>query len=124
EVLPELNERMKKIALSAGLGLTQAIRLPLLIGGQVVGMIYVFKSGNYHFHKDAQNLLRSFADQAAIAVRNARLYEQVNAEKQRLDAILEQNADGVMILDANLTITVFNKALSRMTGWTALEAIG
>lgn len=124
EVLPELNERMRKIALSAGLGLTQAIRLPLLIGGQVVGMIYVFKSGNYHFHKDAQNLLRSFADQAAIAVRNARLYEQVNAEKQRLDAILEQNADGVMILDANLTITVFNKALSRMTGWTALEAIG
>jgi PAS domain S-box-containing protein len=84
----------------------------------------VFQSGNYRFRSDAANLLRNFADQAAIAVKNARLYEAVIAEKQRLDAILEQNADGVMILNPQLEITVFNKALSRMTGWSAQEAIG
>ena len=96
----------------------------MISGETVVGMIFVFQSGNYHFRKDAANLLRSFADQAAIAVRNARLYEAVIAEKQRLDAILERSADGVMILDSSMTITVFNTALSRMTGWTAEDAIG
>lgn len=123
EAIPELTRRMKELAREADIGLTQAIRLPMMSGDTVVGMIYVFQSGNYRFRSDASNLLRSFADQAAIAVKNARLYEQVIAEKQRLDAILEQSADGVMILDPHLEITVFNSALSRMTGWDSEEAI-
>lgn len=124
EAIPELTRRMKEMAREADIGLTQAIRIPMISGETVVGMIYVFQSGNYHFRSDASNLLRSFADQAAIAVKNARLYEQIIAEKQRLETILEQSADGVMILDPHLEITTFNRALSRMTGWTSDEAIG
>lgn len=124
EAIPELTQRMQELAREADLGLTQVMRLPMISGDAVVGMIYVFQTGNYRFRSDASNLLRSFADQAAIAVKNARLYEAVISEKQRLDAILEQSADGVMILDPHLEITVFNKALSRMTRWPAEKAIG
>ena len=69
-------------------------------------------------------MLASFADQAAIAVRNAQLYQQVSAEKQQLDAIIQHSADGVMILDPELRIQVFNQALSRLTGWPAEQAVG
>ncbi len=124
EAIPELTRRLQQIAHDVNLGLTQVLRLPLVSGGQVIGLIYVFQSGNYYFVEDARALLRSFAEQAAIAVKNARLYQQVRQEKQRLDAILQQSADGVMILDAALKITVFNQALSRMTGWTAVNAMG
>jgi signal transduction histidine kinase len=124
EAFPELAHQLKIIADEADLGLTQVIRLPLSTGNTVTGLIYVFQSGNYYFVEDAPNLLRSFAEQAAIAVRNAKLYQQVNQEKQRLDAILEQSADGIMILDRHLRITGFNKALSHMTGWTSADAIG
>lgn len=124
DAFPELVERLKAIAQKADLGLTQVIRLPLRAGDEIIGLIYVFQTGNYFFVEDAPNLLRSFAEQAAIAVKNARLYQEVNKEKQRLDAILEQSADGVMILDPQLRIKVFNKALSQMTGWPAPEAIG
>lgn len=124
EVIGELTKRIKEIALAADIGLTQAIRLPMMIGNTVLGMIYIFQAGNYHFRADAANLLGNFADQAAIAVKNARLYEAIYAEKQRLNAILEQSADGVMILNAHQEITVFNKALSRMTGYPAGQAIG
>lgn len=124
EDLSELSNQLSVITKEANLGFTQVIRLPLTIGGTVTGLIYVFQSGNYYFVEDAPNLLRSFAEQAAIAVRNAKLYQQVNQEKQRLDAILEQSADGVMILDHSLKITVFNNALSQMTGWPASEAVG
>ncbi len=124
EAFPLLTNQLRDIARQVDLGLTQVIRLPLSFGGQITGMIYVFQSGNYYFVEDAPNLLRSFAEQATIAVRNARLYQEVNQEKQRLDAILEKSADGVMILDRYLRITVFNKALSQMTGWPAKEAIG
>ena len=56
--------------------------------------------------------------------KNARLYEQVISEKKRLDAILEKSADGVMILDPQLNIEVFNLSLSLMTGVKAKDAIG
>lgn len=124
EVLPDLMQHLRDVSSKADLGFSQVIRLPLSSGGTIVGMIYIFQAGNYYFVPDAASLLRGFAEQAAIAVANARLYEQVYKDKQRLDAILEHSADGVMILDPALRITVFNQALSNMTGWPADEAIG
>jgi PAS domain S-box-containing protein len=123
-VIPELTRHMQSVAKSADIGVAQVLRLPMLSGDTVIGMIYVFQAGSYRISGDAANLLQSFADQAAIAVKNARLYQQVIDEKQRLDAILEQSADGVMILDHDLRITRFNPSLSRLTGWRADEAIG
>ncbi len=124
EVIPELTRRLNEVARKADLGLTKVLRLPMISGNDVIGLIYVFQSGNYVFIDDAAKLLQSFAEQAAIAVKNARLYQEINQEKQRLGAILEQSADGVMILNPALRITVFNKALSQMTGWLAADAIG
>jgi len=124
EAFPELVNQLRRVAHEADLGLTQVIRLPLSSAGEVIGLIYVFQSGNYYFVEDAPNLLRSFAEQAAIAVRNARLYQQVNQEKLRLDALMEQSADGIMIVDRKLRITMFNRALSQMTGWPAADAVG
>ncbi|HRQ41658.1 MAG TPA: ATP-binding protein [Chloroflexota bacterium] len=121
----ELTRRLQKIAREANLGLTQMVRLPMVSGERAVGVVYVFLAGSaYYLPQDVKLLLRSFAEQAAIAVRNARLYQQVNQEKQRLDAIIEQSADGVMILDQSLRITVFNQALSRMTARPSTFAIG
>lgn len=126
DVIPQIDQRIHKLAeaVQIDLDLAQAILLPMQSGDALIGMIYVFQAESYVFSSDAPKLLQSFADQAAIAVRNARLYEQVIAEKQRLDAILEQSADGVMILDPQFNIKVFNQALSHMTGWVAEEVIG
>lgn len=122
--LPQLNQMIEQLAQEAEMGWTQVIRLPMLSGEALVGMIYVFLIGQYRLSPDDPNLLQSFADQAAIAVKNARLYQEVIAEKQRLDAILEQSADGVMILDGQLHILVFNTALSRITNRNSADTIG
>jgi PAS domain S-box-containing protein len=96
----------------------------MMSGDTLIGTIYVFQAGNYRISSDAANLLQSFADQAAIAVKNARLYQEVIEEKQRLDAILEQSADGIMILDRQLKIARFNPSISHMTGINPIDAIG
>ncbi|HET6445847.1 MAG TPA: ATP-binding protein [candidate division Zixibacteria bacterium] len=124
EAIPELTRRMQRVAKAADIGVTQVLRLPMLSGDALIGMIYVFQAGTYRISSDASNLLQSFADQAAIAVKNARLYQEVIDEKQRLDAILEQSADGIMILDRQLRIDRVNPPLSRMTGWSREEVIG
>ncbi len=123
ESIQEINVGVKRIAQATNLGLTQVLPLPLLSGESLIGLIYVFQVGRYQINPDAASLLQSFADQAAIAVKNARLVERLIAERNRLGAILEASADGVMILDPYLRITVFNRALSVMTGWDAAATI-
>ena len=55
--------------------------LPMRTRGEVIGVIYIdnkIKSGA--FNRDDQELLEAFAVQAAVAIENARLYTQVDAE--------------------------------------------
>lgn len=113
------------IGAGTGLSLRQAIALPLTFHDVRVGTIYVFRAAvNVGFSTDDAQMLQAFASQAAIAVSNARLYQSVLREKQRLDAMIEQSADGVMILDSRWRITTFNKAMEQLTGWPRSEAIG
>lgn len=120
--LPDLS--MTLLSAAAGIPLRQVVQMPLRSEDELVGAIYVWRSGGAAFGANERQVLQSFADQAAIAVRNARLYEQVSAEKRRLDAIIENSANGVMILSPDRRIQVMNRALAAMTGWPAEEAQG
>ncbi len=122
--LPDLDARLTMVAQAVRLPLKQVVALPLTLEDRLLGMIYLFRSGSIAFSGNDQSVLASFADQAAIAVRNAQLYQQVSAEKQQLDAVILRSADGIMILDPSLRIRVFNQALGRMTGWPAEQALG
>jgi PAS domain S-box-containing protein len=120
-----LGRRLQEIAADTRMPLRQVIALPLLFHQATVGVIYVFRAAvNVAFSPDDEQFLQAFADHAAIAVSNARLFEGVLREKQRLDAIIEQSADGVMILDGRWRITTFNRAMEQLTGWPREEAIG
>ncbi|MCB0244041.1 MAG: PAS domain S-box protein [Anaerolineae bacterium] len=120
--LPELS--LALVSAAAGVPLRQVVQLPLRIEDEALGAIYVFRSGGLAFGANERQMLQSFADQAAIAVRNLRLYEQATAEKQRLNAIIENSANGVMILTPDRRVEVMNRALAGMTGWAAHEAQG
>ena len=90
-----------------------------------VGYIFVFRSAvNVAFSNEDQHVLSAFADQAAIAVTNARLFQTLVREKQHLAAIVEQSIDGVMILDGRWRISAFNRAMEHLTGWDRSEAFG
>jgi PAS domain S-box-containing protein len=119
--IPRLAEKLGVVVAELGLRLQQVVALPMAIKRDLIG---VFRAYGSRFTADDRQMLSSFADQAAIAVHNAQLYEVVSQEKRRLDAILEYSADGVLILDSAQRITVFNRALSQMSGWLAAEALG
>ena len=122
--VPDLQARLNMVARAIRLPLNQVIALPLNVHDMLSGVIYLFRSGSIAFTENDQAVLSSFADQAAIAVRNAQLYQQVSEEKRQLDAVIQHSADGVMILDPELRIQVFNQTLSRLTGWSPDQAIG
>jgi K+-sensing histidine kinase KdpD len=114
--ISELNRMLKELTYTASMGLLNGTALPLATHGQVIGVIFIFRNYPDLFTQNDRVLLQSFADQAAIAVFNARLYGQVSYEKQRLDALLDSAADGILILNADLTIERANDAFERLYG--------
>ncbi len=114
--LPEVYRRLEALTRAASLGLLSGVGLPLIFHQQVIGVIFIFRSYAGVFSADDRLLLQSFADQAAIAVRNAQLYQQVRHEKHRLDALLDAVADGMFILAPDHTIERCNPAFARLYG--------
>ena len=122
--IPNLERRLQLVVSQIGIALQQIVALPMTVGDNLVGVIYVLRREGTAFTVADRQALSSFAAQAAIAVHNARLYQQVMREKQRLDAMIENSGDGVMLLDPEEQIIVFNRALTKMTGIPVEDAIG
>ncbi len=101
------------------------IALPLRVEGQSIGLIYVLRplfSGS--FTKMDQHALSAFADQAAIAVYNVRLAYFLGQEKQRIESIVENIAEGIIGIDEQRRIVGFNAAMERLTGYSRREILG
>ncbi len=122
--IAELNRMLKNLTYTASMGLLNGVGLPLVAHNQVIGVIFIFRNYPDIFSANDKLLLQSFADQAAIAVYNAQLYSQVTLEKQRLDALLESAADGMLILNADHTVERCNLAFERLLGQPRAEIQG
>ncbi|GAB4543340.1 MAG: ATP-binding protein [Anaerolineales bacterium] len=120
----ELNRMLKELAYTASMGLLNGTGLPLVAHGDVIGVIFIFRNYADLFTPNDRALLQAFADQAAIAVFNAQLYGQISYEKQRLDALLDSAADGILILDSNLIIERGNAAFEKIYGSPREDLIG
>jgi len=76
-------------------------------------------------------LLSTIADYAAIAIENAQLFAQVEAERKQLEAVLRGTEDAVIVLDQDRRVLMVNPAARKafnieapdVTGRTLLECI-
>jgi len=122
--IPEINRLLQEVTRIATLGLMTGVGLPLIVHERVIGVIFIFRNYVGGFSANDRALLQSFADQAAIAVQNARLYTQVSREKQRMDALLDSAADGILLLSSNHTIQRCNPAFARLVGLPVGKILG
>lgn len=122
--IPEINRLFQELTRSATQGLLTGVGLPLIARKQVIGVIFIFRNYAGGFSSNDRALLQSFADQAAIAVHNAQLYTQVRREKQRMDALLDSAADGIIILAPDHVIERCNPAFAHMLGKTIEDILG
>lgn len=116
--LDELNRMLKELTYTASQGLLNGTAISLETHSELIGFIFIFRSYPDVFSRNDQQVLQTFADQAAIAVFNARLYSQVTLEKQRLDALIDSAADGIIVLNADHSIERVNDAFERICGQT------
>lgn len=105
-----------------GYALRSILAVPLKVRGDLIGIVYCDNrvlAGL--FAQRELELVSSFADHAASAIDNARLFQEIRAQlaevsalRDLLDRIFDSIAAGVITLDAEGTITLCNHAATVM----------
>jgi PAS domain S-box-containing protein len=97
-----------------------------LIGpdGNVHGVLAVLSVSPREWRNDEIEALQALAANAAAALSNAELYQRVALEKSQSEAILSNVADGIVAVDREGKVVLWNAAAERITGVVAAEALG
>ncbi|HSD83755.1 MAG TPA: ATP-binding protein [Anaerolineae bacterium] len=85
--------------------------VPLFVGDKVIGVLTVDNQFSPRgFGKHDVHLMVTLADSAAIAIENARLFTAAERERAKLDTILREMQDLVIVTDENLRVLLINAA--------------
>jgi signal transduction histidine kinase len=114
-------------------GYRSSLGIPLRVGGQVIGCLNCLSRRQREFRPDEIELMTAFADQAAIAIHNARLYGQSEQSKKelqsanrRLEKLLEDQsnlyADLTPLARADSIPQLLNKVIDRLMEATGADA--
>ncbi len=115
-----------------GYQLRSILCVPLTVRGEVIGVVYCDNRVLAGLFKDHElNLLVAFANQAAVAIQNARLFESARARlsevteiRDLMDNIFTSIGSGLVVIDADEVITAYNPAAEAMVGVSMTVALG
>ena len=97
---------------------------PLLGPDRLIGTITVQSAAPDAFGAQDAELLAVLADQAAIAITNARLYAEVEESERRYRHLVDNSPDIVWSVDASGQFTFFSDSLEGRTGWKPEDLLG
>ena len=93
------------------------IYVPLKLKGRVLGVLGIDNRHNrISFKQKDVLLLSAMAEYAVIAIENARLYEEIVNESNKLDTIIKKIEDGVLVIDQNNRVVRINRVAEQALG--------
>jgi signal transduction histidine kinase/GAF domain-containing protein len=127
---------------ASGFVTRSVLAVPLKVKGRLIGVIEAVNKNAGDFSQTDVELLSSMSQSAAIAIENAQLYEAIEEysrtlekkvalrtrnlaeEKSKLDAILHNIADGLLVVDTEDRLILANPVAARVLGFKLGEATG
>jgi PAS domain S-box-containing protein len=92
--------------------------LPLLTGGVCLGAAQMGADlANAYGFEEFRPLLKRMANLAAIAVQNARLFNQAVNLRAQNESVVESIQQGIVVLDSSGRIISVNEHMKRLYGW-------
>src|SRR5262249_22347663 len=106
-------------------GYASYLAVPLLgAEGDLQGVLAVYAGSPRAWQEEEVEALGALAANASVAFSKAELYQQVELERERSVAILGNVADGIVAVDRDERIVLWNAAAERTTGVPSEEALG
>jgi len=103
-------------------GMASSLLVPLICRGTIIGGLSAMgKRGGGAFNLRDLTVLTLFANQASVAIDNARLFQQLGAEESRLRLVLDSASEGIFGVDTQDICTFVNLASLRMLGYERPE---
>lgn len=91
--------------------------VPLRVRGRTIGVLGVDnRSAGRAMTRDDMTVLSALADYAAIAIENARLYERSESERRKLETVLTQTEDVVVVVDSDNRVVLVNETARQAFG--------
>src|SRR5829696_5136842 len=92
--------------------------------GALHGVLTVYDREPRTWREEEIEALSALAANASVALSNAELYQRVAVEREQSVAILANVADGIVAVDRDGHVVVWNAAAEQITGVPTAEALG
>ncbi len=105
-------------------GLRSAYIVPIVHQEALLGVLALNGPAAFEPDPEDRELLESFAGQAALAIRNARLYADARDARDFLRSIAEHSPTGIVTTDVRGHVTYFSSRAEELLGYRAAEVVG
>ncbi|MGQ0602789.1 MAG: GAF domain-containing protein, partial [Anaerolineales bacterium] len=94
--------------------MSTGLLLPMLSGDAVTGVVRLYAAQPRQFSASDLAIAQTLANQAALALQNARSFQRVIDSRDRLAAILNSTREGVLVVDASGLISLVNPRVEEL----------
>ena len=95
-------------------GYRTTLGIPLLREDTLIGVFSITRTRVEAFTEKEIELATTFADQAVIAIENARLFEELHDRQAELRVTFDNMGDGVVMFDAEARLAAWNRNFQEM----------
>lgn len=101
-----------------------AVAIPLVSGVATEGVLVLMHRTPGHFKEEDLGMLETVAGQIAVAIRNATLFREMNEQRKRMEVILAQSSEAIILISEKLEIELINRATARAFGSEITNYVG
>ncbi len=121
-LIPDTIHEAEAVPLADG---TRAqLNVPIVRGEDVLGVIALGSDRSNFYDDDDQAFVTQLATQARIAIDNARLFQRIEIERDRLQIILDSMKEAVVLIDAAGRFALANPRVEALLGLKPGALIG
>ncbi len=116
--------KKRKFSVFTKINASSLIIMPLHSKHRKIGMLMLFDRRSIPYLPRQVEFYRLFSSQVGLIIDNAYLFSGIMNEKDRIESVFRSMKEGLVCIDQEHRITVFNRAAEEITGWKEHEILG
>jgi PAS domain S-box-containing protein len=105
-------------------GMGSLLAVPLVREDRILGGLVIIRRQRGAFSPEVVAMLQTFATQSVLAIHNARLFLEIQRQKQYADSLVETSPVAIVTMNLDGAVIGWNPGAERLFGYPPAEALG